>query len=237
MRAVKAMIKKLIFPNTHSSEAYKAYLRSRGVEIGEHTEIYSPNHTQIDTNRKHILHIGDYCKITYGVTILTHDYSRGIAARVYGEYVGGALPVYIGDNVFIGQHAIILMGTTIGDNCIVGAGAVVKGTFPDNVVIAGNPAKIVCTLEEYYLRAKRRVVEDAKRCAVAMYKGLGRRPTVEEMTDSYIELYMPHTQQTIDAYPKMFERSADDKERIVSDFLKSKPQFESFEAFLDYCGI
>ncbi len=237
MRFIKEMIKKAVFPNTYSSEAYKSFLRSRGVEIGEHTEIFSPNHTQIDANRKHILHIGDYCKITYGVTILTHDYSRSIAARVYGDYIGGALPVYIGDNVFIGQHAIILMGTTIGNNCIVGAGAVVKGTFPDNVVIAGNPAKIICTLEEYYAKAKSRFVEDAKRCAVTMYERSGRRPTVEEMTDSYFELYMPHTQQSIDEYPKMFERSADDRDRIIADFLKSKPVFESFEAFLEYCGI
>jgi serine acetyltransferase len=45
--------------------------------------------------------------------------------------------------VFIGDNCTILPNTTIGDNCIVGAGSVVRGKFPENSVIIGNPAKIV----------------------------------------------------------------------------------------------
>lgn len=52
-------------------------------------------------------------------------------------------PIYIGKNSFIGMNSIILKGTTLGENCIVGAGSVVSGNFPDNVVIAGNPARIL----------------------------------------------------------------------------------------------
>lgn len=52
-------------------------------------------------------------------------------------------PVKIGRNVFIGCNSIILKGTTIGDNCVVGAGSVVHGIFEDNTVIAGNPAKVI----------------------------------------------------------------------------------------------
>ena len=51
--------------------------------------------------------------------------------------------VKIGKNVFIGMNVLILKGTEIGDNCVVGAGAVVSGKFPDNTVIAGNPAKVI----------------------------------------------------------------------------------------------
>lgn len=51
--------------------------------------------------------------------------------------------VEIGDNVFIGCNCIILKGTQIGNNCIIGAGSVVCGRFPENCVIAGNPAKII----------------------------------------------------------------------------------------------
>lgn len=51
--------------------------------------------------------------------------------------------VTIGDNVFVGCNSIILKGTEIGDNCVVGAGSVVSGKFPANVVIAGNPAKVI----------------------------------------------------------------------------------------------
>ena len=52
-------------------------------------------------------------------------------------------PINIGEGCFIGANSIILKGTTLGKNCVVGAGSVVSGTFPDNVIIAGNPARII----------------------------------------------------------------------------------------------
>lgn len=51
--------------------------------------------------------------------------------------------IYIGKNCFLGCNSIILKGTVLGDNCVVGAGAVVSGKFDDNCVIAGNPAKVI----------------------------------------------------------------------------------------------
>ncbi|NCC60699.1 MAG: acyltransferase, partial [Verrucomicrobiae bacterium] len=52
-------------------------------------------------------------------------------------------PIRIGDGCFIGANSIILKGTELGKNCVVGAGSVVCGKFPDNVIIAGNPAKVL----------------------------------------------------------------------------------------------
>lgn len=52
-------------------------------------------------------------------------------------------PIKIGARCFIGMNCLILKGTTLGDECIVGAGSVVSGTFPAGSVIAGNPAKII----------------------------------------------------------------------------------------------
>lgn len=51
--------------------------------------------------------------------------------------------VRIGENVFIGCNCIILKGTELGNNCVVGAGSVVHGKFEDNCVIAGNPARVI----------------------------------------------------------------------------------------------
>lgn len=52
-------------------------------------------------------------------------------------------PIEIGNDCFIGMNSIILKGTKLGNNVVVGAGSVVHGIYPDNVIIAGNPAKIV----------------------------------------------------------------------------------------------
>lgn len=55
-------------------------------------------------------------------------------------------PIRIGTNVWIGVNSVILKGTTIGDNSIISAGSVVKGDFPSNSFIQGNPGRIVKTL-------------------------------------------------------------------------------------------
>lgn len=52
-------------------------------------------------------------------------------------------PIIIGEGCFIGANSIILKGTILGKNVVVGAGSVVSGRFPDNVIIGGNPAKII----------------------------------------------------------------------------------------------
>lgn len=102
---------------------------------------------------KHI-EIGENTIISGNVLFLVHDYSIGTAIRSVCPVTQGALPHFIkgikvGNNCFIGIRSIILPGTTIGDNTIIGAGSVVKGNIPSGVIVAGNPAKIIKSTEEY----------------------------------------------------------------------------------------
>lgn len=55
----------------------------------------------------------------------------------------GKKKIIIGKGCFIGTDSIILKGTELGDNCVVGAGSVVSGKFPNNTILAGNPARII----------------------------------------------------------------------------------------------
>lgn len=229
---IKNLLKRIIDPNHYSSEAYIQYLRNSGVHIGEKTIVYAPRHTSIDIQKPHLISIGSYCKITTGVIILAHDYSISVARRVFGEFIGGTAPTKIGDNCFLGMNSIILPGTTIGNNCIVGAGSVVGGKYPDNVVIAGNPARVVCTLDEYYQKRKNRWVDDAKRCALEIYHNTGRLPTIEEMKDGFYWLYAPRTQESVESHKNFFTLTGDDYEDVCKNFLAS-----AFEDFLKDCGI
>ena len=235
--SITSVVKKLLFPNKYSSEAYIKYLRRNKVTVGEHVTIYSPMHTDIDIRRPWLISIGDFCKITQNVAILAHDYSVSVPRRVYGEFVGGGLPVTIGNNEFIGENSIILMGTNIGDNCIIGAHSVVKGLFPANSVIAGNPAKVICTLEQFYEKNKRRWVDNAKLCARTIYKNSGHIPTIEEMTDAYAWLYLPRNEETLEKYKQFFYLSSDIHEDIVNGFMDSEPTYNSFEEFLADCNL
>jgi acetyltransferase-like isoleucine patch superfamily enzyme len=88
--------------------------------------------------------IGDGCMMAHGAYITDCDW-HGIYDRVNRD--PDPKPVHIGHNVWIGDHATVLKGVTIGDNSIVAAGCVVTKDIPANVIVAGNPARIVKELD------------------------------------------------------------------------------------------
>lgn len=90
----------------------------------------------------HVL-IGANCKISD-----TDFHPLSAEARRIDRNKGAASkPVVIKDDVFIGSGAFILKGTVLETGCVVGAGAVVSGTFPPHSIIAGNPARVIKTLD------------------------------------------------------------------------------------------
>ena len=90
--------------------------------------------------------IGENCVIASGVNIMdTNGHELKSNNRTIGR--DKSEEISIGDNVWIAVNATILKGTIIGNNAVVGAGSVVKGRFPDNALIIGNPAQVVKILD------------------------------------------------------------------------------------------
>lgn len=90
------------------------------------------------------LEIGSGCTISVGVQIYSHD-------NVLQTISGGNEPIErdkttIGNHVYIGPNVVITRGSTIGNHCVVGAFAMVKGNIPDNSVVVGAPGRVIGTV-------------------------------------------------------------------------------------------
>ncbi len=111
-------------------------LVSQGMQIGRGT--FVAHNAYIDPGHPWLVSIGEDSGLSPGVIVLVHDASMR-------QHMGHTrlARVAIGDRVFVGAGAIILPGTRIGDDCIVAAGAVVRGDIPPNSMVVGNPAKVV----------------------------------------------------------------------------------------------
>ncbi|MFI1421670.1 sugar O-acetyltransferase [Streptomyces sp. NPDC020731] len=110
------------------------------ISIGARTFV-NYNLTALDVAR---ITIGEDCQIGPNVQLLTPTHPVEPGPR--RDKLEAALPITIGDNVWLGGGAIICPGVTIGDNSVIGAGAVVTKDIPANVVAVGNPARPVRTL-------------------------------------------------------------------------------------------
>lgn len=119
-----------------------ARLRAMGMHIGE--DVFLPDSTWIDTSHCFLISIGDHCGLGEGCLILAHDAQMD-------EYLDAARigRVIIHESCHIGSRSIILPGVEIGPRTVVGAGSVVTRSLPPNTVCAGNPATVICSLDEY----------------------------------------------------------------------------------------
>lgn len=107
------------------------------IVIGENSRL---NGTYVHASKKVV--IGRNCVFAAGTQILD---SNGHVVNSMNRTKGKDAPsdIIIGDNVWTGANTIILKGSFIGDNCVIGAGSVVKGSYPANAIIKGNPAIVV----------------------------------------------------------------------------------------------
>jgi len=125
-------------------------LINRGMVVGKN---FNRMHgTILDDSHCWLITIGDNVTLAPRVHILAHDASTC-------HHLGYARigRVTIGNNVFIGADSVILPGVTIGDNTVIGANSTVTKSISDNVVAAGNPAKVVCSIDDYIRRNRERM--------------------------------------------------------------------------------
>ena len=125
-------------------------LISMGMTVGKN--FGRLNGVILDPSHCWLITIGDNVTMAPRVHILCHDAST----KCFLGYTKIGR-VTIGDNVFIGAESVVLPGVTIGSNVIVGANSTVTHDVPDGVVVAGSPARVICTLEEYLAKERSRM--------------------------------------------------------------------------------
>lgn len=147
----------------HYLKLYPHYLKWLGIQIDSEnvagTQI-SPT-TFFDSSKYNYIEIGKAVTISFGVSILVHDFSIVHATRSIGKKTNAIIykRVKIGNNVFIGAKSTILPGSTIGDNCIVGGKTVVRGHLDANSIYAGNPCKKIGSVDDFTQKYKELICE------------------------------------------------------------------------------
>jgi acetyltransferase-like isoleucine patch superfamily enzyme len=194
-----------------NSNLYISFLRKKGVTIGEGTAFFGL--VKIDITRPYLVEIGKNCILSDGVNLFTHGYDLSVLRRVYGEMFCSSGKVVLEGNNFIGNNAVILKGVKIGKNTIIGACSVVTNDIPSNCVAAGNPCRVIMTLEEYYEKRKMLHVEEAKAYALEIYRKTKRIPKIKDFS--------------WEEFPLFWRTS----------YSNSEPVYKSFQDFLSDAGI
>jgi len=143
MRGIWSFFRKLYWQVIASPEEYAVHL---GVKIGRNCLVS----TRFWPSEPYLITIGDNVQITDGVSIHTHGGGNCIRKdhpefEVFGK-------VTIEDWAYIGSWSHIMPGVTIGEGALVAAGSVVTKSVPPHSVVGGNPARFICTTQEFYDR-------------------------------------------------------------------------------------
>lgn len=212
-----------------SGERYISFLRKKGVQVGEGTIVFNSKDIQIDYSRPELLKIGSNVFLHKGTTILTHDWASFCFVNKYNEFIPSHGKVIIGNNVWLGENVTILKGVSIGDNVIIGYGSIVTKSIPANSVAVGAPAKVICTIDEYF---EKRKTEYLKECVdfAQCIKATGREPPIEDFYDDYV-LFVDGSNYK--DYPYPYHHVFNEKPFAQWKF-NHKKQFNELQDFLNY---
>ena len=154
-------------------------LVSMGMKVGKN--FGRLNGVILDPSHCWLITIGDNVTMAPRVHILCHDAStKGFLGYTK---IGR---VNIGDNVFIGAESVVLPGVNIGSNVIIGANSTLTHDVPDNTVVAGSPARVICSLDEFLEKERGRMAtapcycdEYTLRQSVSMEKRLEQKAALD----------------------------------------------------------
>ena len=124
-------------------------------------------------------------------------------------------------------------GVKIGDNVIIGAGSIVTKDIPDNTVCAGNPARVIRTLEEYYKNIKNNFLENAFSETKKFYINNNRFPKQEEM-GHFMIICMRRTKENARKYIETATFKGDNEEDVFNTFMTTEPLFNDYESYINY---
>lgn len=148
MNKIGYYIAKIIYKLSKNHESVSNFYRGGGVKIGKNVIICG----YMRMSEPFLIEIKDDCVISSGVSFITHDHSINKVISDKSNLFG---KIEIGNNCFIGQGATLLYGVTLADHIIVASGSVVTKSFTDNrVIIAGNPAKVIGTWDQFGAKYK-----------------------------------------------------------------------------------
>jgi acetyltransferase-like isoleucine patch superfamily enzyme len=123
-----------------SPEEYARYI---GVKIGENCFISTRNFG----SEPYLIKIGNNVQLTSGVSLFTHGGSHAARRSIPSFDIFGK--IVIEDWVYVGSNSLIMPGVTIGEGSIVAAGSVVTKSVPPHTVVGGNPARYLCSVDDY----------------------------------------------------------------------------------------
>ncbi len=124
-----------------------------GLKLGKNVDIIPSSNFG---SEPYLISIDDNTTVSFDCTFVTHDAATRVLRNLPcgNPETGYFAPIHVGKNCFIGCRSTILPGVTIGDNTIIGACSLVNRDIPSNVVAAGVPCKVICTLDEYIEKHK-----------------------------------------------------------------------------------
>ena len=145
-----------------SHERKRRFLIKQGARIGKGTRFNCT--TNAFGSEPYLITVGEDCLFAANTCFVTHDGGIKVLNSLH-KYRQGDIylrmdkiaPIKLGNNVYTGMHAMIMPGVTVGNNVIIGACSVVTHDVPSNCIVAGVPARIICSLDEYYARSINKV--------------------------------------------------------------------------------